>query len=294
MHSLRQELILIIAFLLFYVVGNAQKVKVVSGEYTYYFPETMSRSDAKRIALERAKIVALENEFGAIVTQSNTTVMVNQNSNSDEDFVSLNSSDVKGEWIEDLGEPDYVFNPGQHFTAVTCKVKGKAREIISAKIQYDYKILRNGRDKRFESNIFKAGDDLYLYFTSPVSGYLMVFLLDESDQTVYSLLPYSRDPESSFFVEKNKEYILFSPENAESEMKEYVEEYELTCEDDKEYNTLYILFATDKIYKGSGYSASAIDMPEGLPFAEFRSRLGTLLSKYPSIQYSQTSISIAR
>lgn len=284
----------IVAFLLVNFVANAQKIKIVSGEYTFYSPETMSITDAKRKALEQARIVALEDGFGTIVNQSNTTVMINNNSETDENFVSLNSSDVKGEWIEDLEEPQYSIVPGQHFTAVTCKVKGKAREIVAAKIQYDYKILRNGRDKRFESLNFKDGDDMYLYFLSPVSGYLMIFLLDETTQTVYSLLPYKRDLNSAFFIEKNKEYILFSPDDADPDIKKFVDEYVLSCDEEKEYNTLYVLFTTDKIFKGTGYSAEDYDLPESISFAEFRSRLGKMLAKNPDIQYSQTSLSITK
>ena len=41
----------------------AQRVKTVEGEYTYHAPENVTIEQAKRTALERAKIQALADEF---------------------------------------------------------------------------------------------------------------------------------------------------------------------------------------------------------------------------------------
>ena len=173
-------------------------------------------------------------------------------------------------------------------------MKGRAREIQTARIQYEFLTLKNGADKRFASENFKDGDDLYLYFLSPVDGYLSVFLLDEASQTVYSILPYRRSTESSFSIEKNKEYILFSIDNAEPSKRNEVDEYQMSCEDEKEYNTIYVLFSPDKIYKGTGYSSENIEIPENISFVEFRSRLGKLLANNPTIQFSQASIVVSK
>ena len=48
---------------------------------------------------------------------------------------------------------------------VSVKVKGQAREILSASIDYQARILRNGIEDKFESDLFKNGDDLFLSFT---------------------------------------------------------------------------------------------------------------------------------
>ena len=57
----------------------AQKVKTVEGEYTYHAPENVTIEQARRIALERAKIQALADEFGTIVQQQNVTRVENSN-----------------------------------------------------------------------------------------------------------------------------------------------------------------------------------------------------------------------
>lgn len=272
----------------------AQKIKTVSGEYTYYAPETVSMTEAKRYALEQAKIEALASEFGTIVTQSNATSITNINGEGGSKFQSLSSSDVKGEWIENIGEPTFIISQGDHLTAITCKIKGKAREIKGSRIQYEYAPLKNGKDKRFIDTNFRDGDELFLYFSSPVDGYLCVFLLDEVNQTVYSVLPYRQDRNSSYYIERDKDYILFSLDDAPNDMKNIVDEYILSCEEDREYNTLYILFSPDRIYKGKGYKTDIAEVPDNIPFTEFRTRLGKLLANNPDIQFSQVSISISK
>lgn len=52
----------------------AQRIEKVHIEYTYHAPENISLEEAKRIALERAKIQAIADEFGTIVSQSNILI----------------------------------------------------------------------------------------------------------------------------------------------------------------------------------------------------------------------------
>ena len=154
----------------------AQKVKTVEGEYVYYAPENVTPEEAKRTALDRAKIQAIANEFNTLVTQDNETRVRNRNGQSDIDFLSVGGSEVKGEWIETIGEPVYTYSfEGGQFI-VTCKVKGKARELVAAAVDFKAHILRNGIADKFESKQFKEGDYLYLSFQSPVKGHLAVYL----------------------------------------------------------------------------------------------------------------------
>ena len=57
--------------------------------------------------MDRAKIKALADEFGTIVSQTNSTVLTNENVKTDNRFFSLSGSEVKGEWLENDGEPQY-------------------------------------------------------------------------------------------------------------------------------------------------------------------------------------------
>ena len=87
--------ILFIILISSFLMGYPQKTAKVSATYTYYAPETMSIEEAKRVALDRAKIQAIADEFGTIVSQSTSTVITNKNGESDTQFFALGGSDVK-------------------------------------------------------------------------------------------------------------------------------------------------------------------------------------------------------
>ncbi len=104
--------ILFIIFASSLMMGYSQRTTKVSASYTYYAPETMSIEEAKRVALDRAKIQAIADEFGTIVLQSTSTVIINKNGVSDTQFFALGGNDVKGEWIETIGNPEYQLQLG--------------------------------------------------------------------------------------------------------------------------------------------------------------------------------------
>ena len=266
----------------------------MSTTYTYYVPENVSVEDAKRTALERAKIEAIANEFGSIVSQSNSTVVFNRNGEFDSQFYSFGGSEVKGEWIETIGEPEYEVQYSDRTLIVKCSVKGKAREIETAVVEFVSKPLRNGTDLKFESTEFRDGDDLYFYFQTPISGYLAVYLLDETIQTVYCILPYKNQSFSAIPVEADKRYVFFSEKDADKIARHLVDEYTLQCENEKEFNTLYILFSPSEIGKQTGFVSSVSDKPDNIPFKDFKQWLSKILSKDKQLQLKEISITISK
>lgn len=113
----------------------------------------------------------------------------NSNGESEVDFLSIGGSEVKGEWIETIGKPRFDISYEKDILVVRVAVKGRIREIVSSTIDVKSLVLRNGIEDRFESNSFKSGDDLFVSFQSPTSGYLVVYLID-ADQRAFCLLPY--------------------------------------------------------------------------------------------------------
>lgn len=260
--------LLFVAFL-FCVLGlQAQKLKRVHGEYTYHAPENVTLEEAKRTALERSKLQAVADAFGTIVQQSNSTVVRNENGKSQTDFLSLGGSEVKGDWIETIGEPEYSISYQQGMLIVSVSVDGRAREIVSAKVDLDVKVLRNGTSPKFESDNFKNGDDLYLYFKSPIDGYLAVYLLDETTMQVFCLLPYRSSTEGSVRVKHDTPYIFFSANEAETG-KESVDEYVMTCSRSVERNTLFIIFSENELIRASASNASD-SLPHCLSYKDFQ------------------------
>ena len=141
---------------------SAQKAKTVVGTYEYHAPKNISIEEADRIALERAKIQAIADEFGTVVSQSNFTSVNNRNGQSDIDFFSLGGSEVKGEWIETIGKPEFIRSFSDDGTiTVRATVKGRIREIIHARANFQAKVLCNGTDLKFERNDFRPGDAVY-------------------------------------------------------------------------------------------------------------------------------------
>lgn len=261
--KLRIHIILLISLIVANTFG--QKMKTVEAEYVYHAPENVTMEQAKFTAIERARIQALADEFGTIVSQNSTTSMVNLNGESSTNVLMLSGSDVKGEWIEDLGEPKVQVNYIDGMLVVTAKVKGKAREMLSAGVDFTSKILRNGKEDRFESDDFKNGDDLYLAFQTPTKGYLAVYLVD-AENMAYCLLPYRNQTDGIYPVNANQRYLFFSSKEAPASERAFVDEYVMTSDRQMEYNFIYVIFSRNQFTKAvDAASDKQIDGYVGAP-----------------------------
>lgn len=250
-------------------VVYAQKMQKVTATYTYYAPENVSLEEAKRTTLDRAKQKAIEDAFGTLVTQSNTTIMTNQNGMTDSRFLSIGGSEVKGEWIETTKEPEYSIKYEGDMLVVSVKVSGSIREIVGSGIDFTAKVLRNGTEEKFESNEFRSGDDMYLYFKSPVDGYLTVYLLDEMTQEVFCLLPYKASGEGAYRIEHDKPYILFSAKH-EQNNPSVVDEYTITCSRETEYNDIVVIFSPNEFTKANTSETMDEILPRQLSYMDFQ------------------------
>ena len=258
-------------------VSYAQKVQKVTATYTYHAPENVSLEQAKATALDRAKIQAIADEFGTIVSQSNSTRIENRNGESAVDFLSIGGSDVRGEWIETIDEPKYEIAYEQGVLVVKVSVKGRIREIVSAGIDISARILRNGTEDRFESEEFRSGDDLYLSFISPVDGYLAVYLVD-AEQRAYCLLPYRSQGDGIYKVAANRRYLFFNIKEAEAHERQYVDEYTMTCERSLEQNQIYVVFSPQPFAKAAD-NATAELLPSELGYEDFHKWLARCRTK---------------
>ena len=259
------------------VVSYAQRVQKVTATYTYHAPENVTLEQAKTTALDRAKIQAIAGEFGTIVSQSNSTRIENHNGDSAVDFLSIGGSDVRGEWIETIGEPQYEIAYEQSMLVVKVSVKGRIREIVSAGIDISARILRNGTEDRFESEEFRSGDDLYLSFISPVDGYLAVYLVD-AEQRAYCLLPYRSQGDGIYKVAANRHYLFFNIKESEVHERQYVDEYTITCRHSSEQNQIYIVFSPQPFAKATD-SVMAELLPRELGFKDFQKWLNIIQNR---------------
>lgn len=251
-------------FVTFSIAFSQEKPNIVvtKGEATVeWYQEVESKSDAKNRAEERAKINALENAFGTVVVQGNSTYIENVNTGTKTRtktvFNMIGDTYVKGEIVDvlknDFKEHKQVEGRGRKKTVkifIECNVKLKAREIADAKIDIKAHTLSNNM-KNFQTNTFYEGDELYIYFQSPVPGYLTAFI--DNGKTSERILPYEGMGEkyiNGLPVETDKEYIFFSVAEDHQYFDDF-ENYEIVLVPDKdlELNRVFVIFSKDPLNK---------------------------------------------
>ena len=195
-------------------VGFAQKVKKETGTYTYVVPDNVTKEQGKRIALERAREDAINKAFGQIISRENLTRTDSSNGESTIDFTSLGQSLTKGEWIETIGEPEFVedYDRASGSFIITCTIKGRIREYKSAQIEFEWDVLKNIPEPKFASYDFDDGDQMYLSFQTPKDGYVAVYLID-AENMANCLLPYASDSDGKESVKHGQKYVFFTPQS---------------------------------------------------------------------------------
>jgi hypothetical protein len=143
---------------------------------------------------------------------------------------------------------------------------------------------------KFARSDFKSGDDLYLYFQSPINGYLVVYLLDEVSQMVYCLLPYKSSLEAVTPIEKDKPYIFFSVKHA-GDKGHLVDEYTMTCNNPIERNTIYVVFSPNEFAKANSNNVDEL-LPQELSFEKFQKWLVEGRNRDKEMSLVQKSITI--
>ena len=168
------------------------------------------------------------------------------------------------------------------------------REIKPYGIDFIARTRKNGTELKYEATDFKSGDDLYLYFKTPVRGYVSSFLLDEQAGECYCLLPYKEQDGMPLQVKPNKDYYFFSEKMAEEDARGKVDEYTLTAESDIEYNTLYIIFSTEELARPTANAHIDELIPAATRHADFLKWLSRLRSKSNKINCVTIPLTITK
>lgn len=230
------RLLFVVSFLFFGLTIQA-KDDVVEATYDYIMPSDVTPLVARTIAVERAKLEALAQKYGTIITQANSIMMANENARSKTSFYSLGDSEVRGEWRKTIDEKvEEMIVDGLH--VIRAWVKGEAREVKFAKVNFETHLLRNGKGDEYESEDYRDGDNLYISFRSPAKGYLAVYLLD-ADQNANRLVPDPDDDEELCPVKRGERYVFLDDENNRTF---------LTTDRQQEINKVYVIFSPNKFY----------------------------------------------
>lgn len=274
------------------------RVATVSGTYIIEIPSYMSLDQAKQEALLKAQNLAIENEFHSVVSRTTQTWIENIGGTSSAATHDESLGQVRGVWLGDEAEPQYkqITKDGKNWLEVT--VKGKVRELITAGIQFEALPLCIEPRKDRSTREFKNGQDFFLYFRSPVDGYLTVFLLDNTSNNVYTMLPYQSSGLGAYRINHDEEYYLFSLLKARPDDGN-VDEFVINSTKGKpeEFNNLYIIFSPNVFYKVNSTNAQhklseELILPSSLPFKDFNKWLIKYQQKDEDMQIMRIPIHI--
>lgn len=236
---------------------SAQKISVARGKSEVMVDEKISINQARDRARDLAIINALENEFGTYIEQDASSYI----GDSEFNFRVIGNTRVRGEWLRTREE---VFrenqkrvkgSPGRRKELwITCEITGDVRPVSSpaAAIQF---LPLNCPDPNCRTYEFLNDDSFYLYFKSPIKGYLSVFIV-EDDSHVFRLLPYKAMPgqySNAVPVETDKEYLFFAAGDAydyfDSDTYSVVDELIMEAENDGVRMDLYVVFSKSQYTK---------------------------------------------
>lgn len=245
---------------------TAQEIKTIKTKgkaQVQWYPERESLTEARDRALELAKINALENAFGTLVMQGNTIYIENKKTGekveTNTTFKMIGNTAVKGEIIQILKtdfkesrKKEKVDRKKVEITYIDCNITLEAKELTDTKIEIEAYPLNSTNIIRPTTDFYN-GDDLFLYFRSPVNGFLTVFLDD--GQQAQCLLPYRKMPagmEEAMPIVADKEYVFFSdkPEFNYFDDDFFAEDtYEMVASSERDLNQLYIIFSKTPLNK---------------------------------------------
>lgn len=255
--------ILFLLTLVLPLMAQQPEIVTIKGESLIEWREDLeAKNDVKKTAQEQAIVNALETAFGTLVVQGNSIFLENkrtgQKTETFSKFNMIGNTYVKGEVLNvvsvEFNDIETKEGKGRKKTVrklVQCKVVIEAKEVKESSVELQTWTCVCP-DKNCRREAFKEGEDLFLYFKSPISGYITVYLDDTKNTS--RLLPYqevSTAYENGLPVEADKDYVFFSA-NAEHnyyQEETTVDEYQLYAESEKDLNRVFVIFSKTPINK---------------------------------------------
>ena len=268
--SMRKIVILFLCVWGFAGIAMAKSdVQNIKFTYTYYSDDkNESPALAEQRAIEHAKQEALKEKFGVDVSSIVVNMEHERASNGDlqydEDFFSLGGSITRGEWLKCEEKVLERSMSKDGFMVIKVSVEGTAREKGGTSIDIRYAFVNDKRERDNRTKYYD-GDDLYMRFSSPVSGYLCVYCVD-AEKTAFCLLPYEDNTDGYQKVAANKDYLFFDRTDSK------IEGITLTTPS-MEHNVLYVVFSPNRFTKArdaeGGKNWRDEQLPRMLKYADF-------------------------
>jgi hypothetical protein len=283
----------------------SQKTVTSTGSAQIEVPENMSRLEIKNKVRELATIDALERAFGRVVIQGNSTYISNlqtgQNVETNTVFNTIANTSVKGEVLEILDEEftditgtKTIDGRKEPVTEIRCDIRIKAKEISTPPVNFTSYPL-SCTDEKCRTTAFKDGENMYMFFSTAVSGYISIFMDDRTETRC--LLPYSTMPKEyeGGVPVSDKKYILFSdkPDFNYFPDKTFVPDtYSLYSDKVQEMDRIFVIFSPAPLNKPSLSGVKNIDnnfqLPKSLDSEDFQ----RWLNSYRSLEKASVEVSI--
>ena len=197
------------------LLAGAQKVVDVHGKGTYVVGENdnITLTEAKLRCLEWAKTDAIEKAFGKSITSNIIDTNVSSSGAEgtvESSFFWMNTEAMsRGDWLGDTRDPEITVEYIKGELFFTAEVWGKAREVVQAKTNLRWNILKEVDGRQVESSEFASGERMYVSFRSPSNGYVAAYLIQSNSSEATCLLPYKNDTTGRFEVKGGKSYTFF-------------------------------------------------------------------------------------
>lgn len=295
------QLTIILAISLFFnaIEIRSQDIRRVSGSFQARQERNMTPDQTRELAMEKAMIDALQIEFGTYAEQEGYLNIMDGK----ESFSIIGTTKVKGDWIRTT-DIQFIEETATEITSIgtqavlyiTCNIKGEARK-ATPKAAITFQTL-NCELLECRTTDYKSGENLYLYFKSPIDGYLSVFI-EEGEET-RRLLPYeSMGTMSAVKVNGDEDYILFSKQDIYNKFPDYRPNgIKLITSNTKEYDRIYIVFSENMYYKPTlsevEKSEEGFKVPNSLKTSKFKEWLSDNRARLTDYQAIAVTISIEK
>lgn len=238
---MRLILSILILILCCLTTTRAQRTVAVCGEYKYIVPGEIPLNKAKQIAIDKARNVAIANEFGQVVSQSVNTTIHTSDTMSNTQTNSYASTESKAVWLSDTKAPEIMITYENDVMVIIASVCGKARELKTAEVEIKMQVL----NKDIETERFKNNDEVAICFKSPVDGYVAIFFREDDTGIISCMMPYENEGGNVRKVKSNKEYFFLS---AKDPVYPYQEATILVTNKTMEFDTFILVFSQNPFY----------------------------------------------
>ena len=283
-----------------------QRVVEMAGEAQVRMESDMSKEDAMELARQQAMINAINNAFGSYVEQDSDMDLENGKA----EFKIIGHTQVKGDWLKTLKESFKEESRIIRSSAgketeiwINCRIKGVIREIIKPQVVLTIE-PRNCLDELCRTYHFNSGAPMFLSFSSPVDGFLSIYIVEE-DHTAYRLLPYQEMPElylHAIPVKADHEYMFFAYGESYNYFEDFsylmIDEIYLETEKEKEFLDLYVIFSPENyqkpVLKASENISEFYELPKMLAEEEFMEWLQDSRVFDPEFQYNRITLTVSK